>query len=50
MTEDADHDLELAHKGLRCPFCGEERQIEKVAGVWLCLTCSKQWTIIPPKE
>jgi ribosomal protein L37AE/L43A len=33
---------------MRCPFCGEDRQIEQIGKVWLCAVCGKDWPAPKP--
>ena len=29
----------------RCPWCGEQRLVERVGGVWYCAVCALSWTV-----
>lgn len=33
-----------------CPFCGEDRQIERDGPKWVCGACSKEWQALTEND
>jgi hypothetical protein len=30
-------------EAVECPFCGEDRNVERDGPKWICAVCSKEW-------